>query len=538
MSEPILANEKDTQMKFRRGRSIGIVGVLTVTVAVFGYVREASLAARFGVSATMDAYFGAIFIPNILYLVLITGMLSPIFIPILVQESIAKDHKRISETFSNVTNFVLLVLTVATLISVLLAHYWLPLLFAGFSAATTSMAVRLTYVIFPAVLFLAVSGICSAALNGFHRFALAAFAPALGSISVITAVFLARGEKAIYIVGLATATGFALQCIVLLPAVRATGIRYQPVLNLSHPAILKVLRLGIPLFLYLTVANASGFLERNLASHLSAGAVSTLSYALRLFMVPANFLVTPLATVVYPGLAREAVREGYGDLRKEMSRTLRLVFFFFFPTTIWVVLNALPVTRLLYERGQFHFQDSLLTSRVLAIYGTAILPYAATLMALRCFYAIEDTMTPLKAEVINLAYFIVLASWMTRHYGLVGLAVSRATSFFLVALMVLGVLARKLDFFRMSGKTAGFLLRTVFASAIMSAITWLSWQGLQPLFDTGHLAVRLGIVAAQLLVGAASFIGAALALKIDESRRIVQMVSGFAAGIASRMMPG
>ena len=535
MSEPILANEKNIHVSFRRGRTIGIVGVLTVTVAVFGYLREASLAARFGVSAVMDAYFAAIFIPNILYLVLITGMLSPIFIPILVQESLSEDRAAISETFSHVTNFVLLVLAVATSLCIVLARFWLPFLFAGFSAATTGMAVQLTYIIFPAVLFLAVSGIFSAVLNGFHRFALAAFAPALGSISVISAVLLARGEKAIYVVGVATGFGFALQSIVLLPAVRATGLRYYPILNLNHPAIRKVFRLGVPLFLYLAVANASGFLERNLASHLSPGAVATLSYALRLFMVPANFLVTPLVTVVYPGLAREAAREAYGDLKNEMRRNLRLVFFFFFPATIWVVLNALPVTRLLYERGQFRLQDSLMTSRVLAIYGTAILPYAATLMALRCFYAIEDTMTPLKAELINLCYFIVVATLMTRHYGLVGLAVSRATSFFLVALIVLGVLAKKLGLFKIPAHTANFIFRTVIASGAMSFLIWLSWHRLQPFFDTGNVAVRLAIVAAQLLVGSVSFFVAALALRINESRRVLNMVAGLTSSVLAKL---
>lgn len=528
--------ETSSPAGFRKGRAIGIVGILTVTVAIFGYLREAALAAHFGISATMDAYFAAIFIPNILYLVLITGTLSPVFIPILAHESAFEDREQISKTFSNVANFVLLILSFATLICVLTAQYWLPMLFAGFSAETMKVAVHLTYIIFPAVLFLAFSGILTAVLNGFHRFALAAFAPALGSIAVITGVLIAHGEKAIYLAGTATAIGFALQCSMLIPATRSLGIRYHPVLRFDHPAIRKVLKLGIPLFLYLAVANASALVERNLASHLSAGAVATLSYALRLFLVPANFLATPVATVVYPGLAREAARENYGAIRTEMARTLRIVFFLFLPATLWVILNALPITRLLYERGQFHLHDSLTTSRVLAIYATGILPYAATLIALRCLYAIQDTMTPLKAELVDLAYFIVVAKLLTSRYGLAGLAISRATTFFLVAAIILGVLARKLNLLRITGQTVSFLVRTIAASAVMSVTTAVSWHWLQPSFDSGTLTSRVAIVGLQLVLGGASFIGAALALRINESRRVRDMLRSFLPGIVSRVL--
>jgi putative peptidoglycan lipid II flippase len=531
----MIETEISSPAGFKKGRAIGIVGILTITVAVFGYVREAALAARFGISATMDAYFAAIFIPNILYLVLIAGTLSPVFIPILAHESAFEDRDQISDSFSNVINFVLLILSFAVLICVLTAQYWLPMLFAGFSAETMTAAVRLTYIILPAVLFLALSGILTAVLNGFHRFALAAFAPALGSIAVITAVLIGHGEKAIYVVGIATAIGFVLQAFLLVPATRRLGIRYHPVLRFDHPAIRRVLKLGIPLFLYLAVANASAVVERNLASHLSAGAVATLSYALRLFLVPANFLATPVATVVYPGLAREAARENYGAIRTEMARTLGIVFFLFLPATLWVILNALPITRLLYERGQFHLHDSLMTSRVLAIYAAGILPYAATLIALRCLYAIQDTMTPLKTEVLDLVYFVVVANLLTHRYGLAGLAISRATTFFFVATMILGVLARKLKL-RISTQTVSFLVRTIAASAVMSLVTAVSWHWLQPLFDSGTLTARLAIVGLQLILGGASFMGAALALRIDESRRVVDMLRSLLPAPMSRAL--
>ena len=219
------------------GRTAGVVGALMVLVSVVGYLREAALAARFGVSTTMDAYFGAIFIPNILYFILIAGTVSPVLIPILLQEETGADKTRRSESFSVVTTFSLLLLVVIIGLALPFAHLWLAWLFPGFSTATLEAACRLVYIIFPAVLFLAVAGILTAVLNGCHKFALPSFAPAFASTSVIAAVLFASGDRAIYVVGIATAAGFLLQFLVLVPATLSLGIRYRPIFNFRHPAI-------------------------------------------------------------------------------------------------------------------------------------------------------------------------------------------------------------------------------------------------------------------------------------------------------------
>src|SRR5260221_6222966 len=115
----------------------------------------------------MDAYFAAIFIPNILYMVLIAGTLSTVFIPILMQEKPDENPGKASVTFSVITNFALLVLVVIVFCGVVGAHKLLPLAFPGFNPPTAELAVRLIYVIFPALPFLAVAGICYSLC---HRF--------------------------------------------------------------------------------------------------------------------------------------------------------------------------------------------------------------------------------------------------------------------------------------------------------------------------------------------------------------------------------
>ena len=502
-----------------RGRTVTFLGLITILVALVGYVREAAIAARFGISAVTDAYFAAIFIPLLLYLILITGTFSTVLIPILLEQD-HSDRSRSSETFSVLVNFVLLVLVIAVGIGLLGAGKWLPFLFGGFSPVTSKLALRLTYIVLPAVMFLGMAGVLSAALNAYHRFVLPAFAPALPSLAIIAVVFLARGPNAVYYVAIATALGFLLQCLVLVPAVAKIGIRYQLAFSFRHASTKKLIRLGLPLFLYLVVAHTNLFVERNLASHLAAGAVAALTYALRLFVVPSNFLAAPLATVMYPDLARTVAQSDYSGLRTQTCRLLRLIVFVFLPISVWFILNALPVTRLLYERGHFRFEDSIVTARVLTWFSIGILPNAIALVLLRCFYAVQDTITPLIAELVDLGYYLIVAHWLVAKYGLTGLAVTRGGSFFVVATILIAVAWRKRALLTFDRTFGSFIIRTVVAAGVMGLCSWGSLHILQAAFDSGVLLARLGILGAEILLSGVTFLGIAALLRLPEAKQV------------------
>jgi putative peptidoglycan lipid II flippase len=492
---------------------------LTVIVSLCGYLREAALAARFGMSTTMDAYFAAVLIPTMVHMVLIAGMLSPVFIPILLQGA-SEGSGKLSETFSVITNLVLVFLAAIVGSATITAREWLALLFPGFNSVTAELTLHLIYIIFPSTLFVALAGILTASLNAFHKFAVAAIAPAVSSISVVVAVTLARGPRAIYLVGLATGVGFLLQMALLIPAIRSLGIRYRPVFRLGHPAVGRLLRLGGPLLLYLSVANASLFLERNLASRLAAGAVSTVTYAMRLFAVPSNFLAAPLAVVAYPQFAREALREEPGDLGSQISRMFRLVLFVFLPVMFWTILNALPLTRLLYERGQFRLQDSILTARVFRLYGIGILPNAIAVILLPCFYAIQDTISPLWAEVVDLLFYLLVAIFLMNHFGLLGLALSRGIQFYLFAALLMFVLYRRC-LLKMDSDLLQFLSRVGLASLVMAAVSWIILYFLRGVFDSGILVVRLGVVCVMVIASSAVYLSMTRLLKLPEAEQVL-----------------
>lgn len=508
-------------VKSSRAQIVSAVTILTFIVAVIGYVRDATLAARFGVGATMDAYFGAIFIPTNIYLILVAGTVSPVLIPVLLH-GYSDDRKRTSEVFSVVTNFVLLLFAIVVVCGMVTAHQWLAWLFPGFSPATRAMSLRLIYVIFPALPLLALAGILTATLNGFHKYSLAAFAPALASIAVILTALLAHGARAIYMVAFGTSIGFLAQFLLLVPAVRSLGLHYQPILWLRHPAVVHLVRLGTPLLLYLLVANASLIIERNLASRLSAGALSYITYAMRLFSVPSNFLAAPLVIVAYPYLAREALRPGYGELQNELARALRYIVFVFAPVSVWLIVNAVPVTRVLYERGRFVASDTHIVAHVFQLYAIGVLPNAITILLLRCFYALEDTFTPLWAEGIDLLFFVVCAPVLTRRFGISGLALARGIAFILVGSILTIVLWRGRRLLRINWDLCTFMLQTVLATAVMAVASLALTQLFRSSFERGGIVWRGEIISLQIFFDGTIFLCIAFLLKMPQARRVLR----------------
>jgi putative peptidoglycan lipid II flippase len=195
-------------------------------------------------------------------------------------------------------------------------------------------------------------------------------------------------------------------------------------------------------------------------------------------------------------------------------------------------LNAVPVTRILYEHGRFLPADSWITSRVLAIYGIGIIPNAIAVVLLRCFFAIEDTVTPLLTELLDLGFFVFAATLLIRYFGIEGLAAARGISFLLVFAILTLVLGRR-GLLKFTG-LGPFLLRVTAATAVMGSTGWLVWRLLQPLFNSSGTMMRLAIICVELLLAAVIYLGITIMLRLGEARQILSAVSGLLPGSSNR----
>jgi putative peptidoglycan lipid II flippase len=209
---------------------------------------------------------------------------------------------------------------------------------------------------------------------------------------------------------------------------------------------------------------------------------------------------------------------------------IRLVVFLYLPVTVWTVLNALPVTRVLYEHGRFLATDSAATARVLGIYGVAILPNALAIVMLRCLLALEDTVTPLIAELISLAVFVPAATFLSARWGIAGLATGRSATFFLTSAILIGVLWKRWRLLAWDFELATFLAKVATASAVMGAVSWSAFHVLEPTFDAGGAPVRFGVIVVVLAVSGATYMALARLFQLEEGQRVMTTALGFLPG--------
>ena len=269
----------------RLARAFGVVALLTLISSFLGYVRDAVMAARFGASTVTDGYFAAFFVPNTLSLILLSNSVAIVFLPIFV-EAFQRDRRNAWRIASTLFNLSFLLLTAVVLLASLTAKLWMPILYSGFPDSTMQLAITLTQILMPMLLFIGLSTIVTAVLNSFDHFAVPAFAPVLTNVIVIIAIFLSYYWWDIEGVAVAVTVSALVQLLIQLPILRRFDSHYSLSLQLKDPMVARVFRLAIPLIIYFAIAYGSQAVERNIASSLVVGTVSAMSYACLLYTSP------------------------------------------------------------------------------------------------------------------------------------------------------------------------------------------------------------------------------------------------------------
>jgi peptidoglycan biosynthesis protein MviN/MurJ (putative lipid II flippase) len=143
---------------------------------------------------------------------------------------------------------------------------------------------------------------------------------------------------------------------------------------------------------------------------------------------------------------------------------------------------------------------------------------------LRCYFAVEDTITPLFVEILALTLFVLTAPILSRHFGLGGLVAARVSAFFLVTGVLIYVLARRKTLLTLDWDLLNFLIRTIVATSGMGAMSWLDLRLLKESFDSGGTMIRLMVAITLIAISGATYLFLGRLLKLSEVRQILTTV--------------
>jgi putative peptidoglycan lipid II flippase len=482
-------------------QSIATVGSFTFLSRILGFLRDILIAGILGASAGADAFFVAFKLPNLFRRLFAEGAFSMAFVPMFageVEEKDKKDAQAFAEAAFSVLFWALALFVAVFELAMPLVMYGFAPGFAG-DPEKFELAVTLTRITFPYLLFISLVSLMAGVLNSLGRFAAAAATPILLNLCLIGAILgLANfTETPSHALAWGVAAAGAVQFLWLYAACGREGIW----LRLPRPRLTEdVRRLARRM---LPVAVGAGIYQINLvidtviASLLPTGSISYLFFADRVNQLPLGVIGVAVGTALLPLLSRQVRAGEEAAALHSQNRALEFSFLLTLPAAAALMVIAEPVIRVLFERGQFGAAETAATAAALAVYAVGLPAYVSVKALAPGFFAREDTATPVKISVACLFVNLGLNLLLMGPFQHVGIAAATVVSSWLNAGLLAYVLHRR-GHLVLDQRLKIRLPRVILASAVMGLV--LFWA-LGPLAAdlAGTMAER--VMALGLLVG-------------------------------------
>ncbi len=505
-----------------------VVTLISLVVKGLGFLEKVLLAYFFGTGIQVDAYLVAFSIPFSAFIVL-REVVKPSFLPtfLRLRQSSEADGWRL---FSAIGVVLVIFLGLATVGGIFLADSIISLAAPGFGQEQRLLTVRLARIVMPALFLLGLSTLTTAALHAQKRFAL----PALGEASfragpLVLLGLLGSVPAMAFGVVLGTMGKLGLEMAGLRRSLRSI----RPVLDLTFEPVRTVGRLAAPLLAGLSLSLFVGPLVENaFASRVGVGGVSALAYARKIAETLTTLLPYTLGLVLLPFSAEMAASRDSESLATMLRNTVRALLLLFLPVTIGLMVLRKPFIQLLFERGAFDAASTELTIGPLLFYALALLPFALEVVIVQFFYARQDTLTPVIADMVTFALNVALIPPLMAVCGLGGIALAATIAKTVKVLSLLLLFRRRIPAFRLK-PLAPFTGQMVLAS-LSAAGVFLALGQAQDQFLlagdpglTGHPVILAAHLVVSGLLGGGVFYAVAYWLRVDEMHLLQQRAAAW-----------
>lgn len=504
----------------------------TVLSRVTGLLRLAAITAALGIVAETgglaDVFHFANTAPNIIYELVLGGVLTSVFVPVFVELLDNEGPERAWAVASAIINVSLSVLVgiaaLGVLIAPLIADVYTYRLGAEQAAIAQPAMAFLLRLFLPQIAFYGLAAIIAGLLNAHKRFGPPMYTPVLNNLTVI-ATFLAFYQlygrvrlddvttTQLLVIGLGTTAGVAVNALAQLPFLRGLGRYRATAFSIAHPSIRKLARLSLFVLGYVAVNQIGYFIAQLLASG-EVGDYAAYVTAFTFFMLPHGLFAVSVMTALLPAMSEDAVNERWDEFRARLSVGIRGTVLLVLPATIGYLVLGEPIIRLL-ERGVVRDESVELVTSVLRFFVIGLVPFSLFQLFLRAFYSLHDTRTPFfincVAVAINVAVNVPLYIWL----GVRGLAAGHALAYTVGVTLQARSLARRIGGID-GGRIARSAVRIAAAGAGMGIVVWVVFRAVAPVAAGDDAIGDVLGVAVPVAVGAAVYLGLALALRVEE----------------------
>jgi putative peptidoglycan lipid II flippase len=502
----------------RLARSTAIFSLATGVSRILGLVREIVASYYFGAAGKVNAFTVAFQVPNLVRSLVADAALSAAFVPIFTELLEKGEKRRAWRIASTLFWLVLLVLGALTALLMLLAP-WIIKPF-GDPGGDPELAVGLSRVLFPIVVLLGVSGIVVGILNSYEHFAVPALTPVFWNLAIIAGLVIGVPQAdtidtKLYVYAASILVGTVIQVLLPIPWLRGRDDRLRLLIDWRDPAVWRVLRLMVPVTLSLGLINFnlvvnSAFASRLIDPNLAPTAIDK---AFRLYMLPQGMFSVAVATVLFPSLSRLAARGDEDAFRNTVALGMRQIAFMLIPASAISAVLAEPITRLVYQRGEFDAAQTPVVAGALAAFSAGLFFNGTMLLLNRSFFSLQSNWIPTLVALGNLSVNAGLNAFFYR-FGTWGIPLATSIANVAGTVMLFLLLRRRLGRLELR-ETADSIMRIVAASAAVAGVSFGVWYGLDQALGRSFLG-QLGSVGTALILAVAVYLVCCRALKVRE----------------------
>ncbi|SHE53384.1 putative peptidoglycan lipid II flippase [Marinitoga hydrogenitolerans DSM 16785] len=437
----------------------------TMVSRFLGLFRDILFAYYFGRSGEYDAYIIAILLPFFLRRIFAEGAFSTVFVPLYTR----KKNKDADIFASTAINFLLIITFSLYVIVYFFSPIFVKILGSGLSNDYFELSSNLMKITFPFITFISIWSIFSGILYNENNFFVSAVSPAITNIfTILGIIFSYVFSIKIYGPTIGFLMGGFFQMIFLFVYVKKKG-HFHYYFSLKKEYVNEIMKLFIPAFFGVAISHINSIVDTNVATWAGEGGVATIQYALRLYQLPLAIFSVSIANVILPRLSKLSFNNQKEKFIQEFKDAILISLFLTIPASSGLVVLSREIIKLIYQRGNFTKEDTLITSFTLVMYSIGIIFYSIHGILVRNFYSKLNTKKPTRISFVMVLINIVLDIGLVRYMGVAGIGLATSISG-LVGMLILGW-----DFFsQFNKKDYVDIIKIVLSTFIMSVILYFS----------------------------------------------------------------
>jgi putative peptidoglycan lipid II flippase len=517
-----------------------LLGFCAILAQLLSLVRDRLFAYYFGAGPTLDLYYSAFRIPDLIFVTIASMVSISVLVPFFI-EKVERDFEEGKRFINGLFSTFFISIVIVSSIVFFLVPYLLPIFLPGFKGSTQlPELINLTRILLLSPILLGISNFLASITQMYNRFFIYAVSPLLYNFGIVCGTVFLYPYFGVYGLVYGVLLGAFLHMLIQIPFVKSQGLLPSFRLKFDLKPIKEVVLVSLPRTLTLSSNQIAIFFLIAFASLMGIGSISIFNFSLNLQSVPSAIIGVSYSSAVFPLLTRLFSAKKYEEFAERIVVSAQHIIFWSVPVTVLFIVLRAQIVRTILGAGQFSWSDTRLTAAALALFTISVVGQSLVLLFVRAYYSGGKTWKPLGINLFSSALIVVLAYGLIKLFEQVPLFQYFIESLFKVSdvsgtvvLMLplaysIGVLVNTVlhwisfhrDFKTSSAPVFTTLFQSVCASVIMGYVAYWGLNIFDSIFDIRTL---WGIFLQGFCAGIVGILAGGVILKLLDSKELAEV---------------